>query len=116
MKRREFIAGLGVARGGACAVVPTYPADRNPDALPTGKRNYAGARARIPRGTTKTRLGIERQRPFDERWTVDNMELIHSAAENLVELKPDAILAIGGRVIPILTKLTRSIPIGMVGY
>jgi hypothetical protein len=33
-----------------------------------------------------------------------------------VELKPDAILAIGGRVIPILTKLTRSIPIGMVGY
>jgi hypothetical protein len=52
---------------------------------------------------------------FDERWTVDNMELIHSAAENLVELKPDAILAIGGRVIPILMKLTRSIPIVVPG-
>jgi len=48
---------------------------------------------------------------FDERWTVDNMELIRSAAENLVELNPDAILAVGGRVIPILMKLTRSIPI-----
>jgi putative ABC transport system substrate-binding protein len=48
---------------------------------------------------------------FDERWTVDNMELIHSAAENLVELTPDVILAAGGRVIPILMKLTRSIPI-----
>jgi putative tryptophan/tyrosine transport system substrate-binding protein len=48
---------------------------------------------------------------FDERWTVDNMELIRSAAEDLVKLNPDAILAVGGRVIPILMKLTRSIPI-----
>src|SRR5690349_7267062 len=43
---------------------------------------------------------------FDERWTGDNLELIRSAAENLVGLNPDAILAVGGRVIPILMKLT----------
>jgi putative ABC transport system substrate-binding protein len=48
---------------------------------------------------------------FDERWTGDNMDLIHSAAANLVELKPDVIMAIGGRVTPILTELTHSIPI-----
>ncbi len=48
---------------------------------------------------------------FDERWTSDNMDLIRSAATNLVELNPDAILAVGGRVIPILMELTRSIPI-----
>jgi ABC-type uncharacterized transport system substrate-binding protein len=48
---------------------------------------------------------------FDERWTGDNMDLIRSAATNLVELNPDAILAVGGRVIPILMELTRSIPI-----
>jgi putative ABC transport system substrate-binding protein len=48
---------------------------------------------------------------FDERWTVDNMDLIRSAAANLVELKPDAIIAVGGRVIPILMELTQSIPI-----
>ena len=48
---------------------------------------------------------------FDERWTGDNMDLIRSAATNLVELKPDAIVAVGGRVIPILTELTHSIPI-----
>jgi putative ABC transport system substrate-binding protein len=48
---------------------------------------------------------------FDERWTTDNMDLIRSAAKNLVELNPDAILGIGARVIPILTELTRSIPI-----
>src|ERR1700730_18248754 len=48
---------------------------------------------------------------FDERWTGDNMDLIRAAATNLVELGPDAILAVGGRVIPILMELTRSIPI-----
>jgi putative ABC transport system substrate-binding protein len=48
---------------------------------------------------------------FDERWTGDNMDLIHSAAKNLVEWRPDAIVAVGGRVIPILTELTPSIPI-----
>jgi putative tryptophan/tyrosine transport system substrate-binding protein len=48
---------------------------------------------------------------FDERWTGDNMDLIRSAATNLVELSPDAILSVGGRVTPILIELTHSIPI-----
>src|SRR5437763_1826708 len=52
---------------------------------------------------------------FDERWTLDNMDLIRSAAANLVELKPDAILAIGGRVIPVFMNLTSSIPIVIPG-
>ena len=52
---------------------------------------------------------------FDERWTGDNMDLIRSAASNLVELNPDVILANGGRVIPILMGLTRSIPIVIPG-
>jgi putative tryptophan/tyrosine transport system substrate-binding protein len=48
---------------------------------------------------------------FDERWTSDNMDLIRSAATNLVELNPDVIVAAGARVVPILMELTRSIPI-----
>jgi putative ABC transport system substrate-binding protein len=48
---------------------------------------------------------------FDERWTGDNMDLIRSAAANVVTLNPDVILAVGGRVIPILMELTQSIPI-----
>jgi len=52
---------------------------------------------------------------FDERWTLDNMDLIRSAAANLVELNPDAILAIGGRVIPVLMQLTRTVPIVVPG-
>ena len=55
------------------------------------------------------KAGVNAQ--FDERWTSDNMDLIRSAATNLVELDPDAILAVGGRVIPILMERTRSIPI-----
>ena len=48
---------------------------------------------------------------FDERWTTDNMDLIRAAATNLLELKPDVVVAIGGRVIPILMQMTSSIPI-----
>ena len=48
---------------------------------------------------------------FDERWTTDNMDLVRANAANLVELKPDAIVAVGGRVIPILMQLTRTVPI-----
>ena len=43
------------------------------------------------------------------------MDLIRSAAGNIVELKPDVILAYGGRVIPILMELTRSIAIVIPG-
>jgi putative tryptophan/tyrosine transport system substrate-binding protein len=48
---------------------------------------------------------------FDERWSTDNMDLVRADAANLVALNPDAIVTLGDRVIPILTKLTRSIPI-----
>src|SRR2546430_11757392 len=39
------------------------------------------------------------------------MDLVRADAANLVALNPDAIVIVGDRVIPILTKLTRSIPI-----
>ena len=39
------------------------------------------------------------------------MDLVRANAANLVELKPDVIVAIGGRVIPVLMQLTRTVPI-----
>jgi hypothetical protein len=48
---------------------------------------------------------------FDERWSTSNMDLVKADAANLVALNPDVIVIVGDRVIPILTKLTRSIPI-----
>jgi len=52
---------------------------------------------------------------FDERWTTDNMELVRSNAASLLERKPDVIVAVGGRVIPILKQMTRSVPIVVAG-
>src|SRR4029079_4369856 len=39
---------------------------------------------------------------FDERWTTDNLELVRANAAGLLELKPDVVVAVGGRVIPVL--------------
>jgi hypothetical protein len=52
---------------------------------------------------------------FDERWTTDNLDLGRANAANLVELRPDVIVAIGGRVIPVLLQLTRAVPIVIPG-
>src|SRR5258707_7753446 len=52
---------------------------------------------------------------FDERWPTDNMELVRANAANVVELKPDVIVATGGRVIPVLLPLTRAVPIVVPG-
>ena len=52
---------------------------------------------------------------FDERWTMDNMDLIRAAARNVLELKPDVVVAVGGRVIPILMEMTNSIPLVVPG-
>jgi ABC-type uncharacterized transport system substrate-binding protein len=48
---------------------------------------------------------------FDERWSTSNMDLVRADAANLVGLNPDVIVIVGDRVIPVVTKLTRSIPI-----
>jgi putative ABC transport system substrate-binding protein len=52
---------------------------------------------------------------FDEHWTTDNMDRIRTNAAALVSAKPDVIVAIGGRVIPILMQMSRTIPIVIPG-
>jgi ABC-type uncharacterized transport system substrate-binding protein len=116
MRRREFITLLG----GAAVVWPLTARAQQGERvrrigilmpfLPTNAEMQA--RVRVFREELRKRgwaAGVNVQ--FDERWTTDNMDVIRSAATNLVELNPDAIVAIGARVIPILMELTRSIPI-----
>jgi putative tryptophan/tyrosine transport system substrate-binding protein len=120
MRRREFIALLG----GSAAAWPLAARAQQPERvrrvgvlmpLPPGDAE-AQARVRAFREELRKRgwaSGVNVQ--FDERWTIDNMDLIRSAAANLVELKPDVILAVGGRVIPVLMQMTRSVPIVIPG-
>jgi putative ABC transport system substrate-binding protein len=120
MRRREFITLLG----GAAAAWPLPARGQQGERMrrigilmpypPSDVEMQA--RVRAFREELRKRgwaSGVNVQ--FDERWTIDNMDLIRTAAANLVELKPDAILASGGRVIPLLLQMTRVVPIVIPG-
>jgi putative ABC transport system substrate-binding protein len=115
VKRRDFITLLGGAAAWPFAARAQQGARvrRIGILMPLPPTNAeAQARVRAFREELRKRgwaSGVNAQ--FDERWTGDNMDLIRSAATNLVELNPDVIVAQGARVIPILMQLTRSIPI-----
>jgi putative tryptophan/tyrosine transport system substrate-binding protein len=120
VKRREFITLLG----GAAAVWPVAARAQQLERMrrigmlmpyaPTDMEMQARVRAfreELRKRGWATRVNIQ----FDERWTTDNMDLIRAAAANLAELTPDAILAVGGRVIPVLMQATQTIPIVVPG-
>ena len=119
IRRREFITLLG----GAAAWPVVARAQQGPRArrigilMPLPPTNAeAQARVRAFREELRKRgwaAGVNAQ--FDERWTGDNMDLIRSSAAQLVEANPDVILAVGGRVIPLLMAQTSTIPIVIPG-
>jgi putative ABC transport system substrate-binding protein len=116
MKRRQFITLVG---GAAAAWSGAARAQQSPR-----PRRIAILMPYSPSDTVwQSRVGALREElqrlgwtrggniEFDERWTTDNMDLVRANAANLVELKPDVIVALGGRVIPLLMQLTRTVPI-----
>jgi putative ABC transport system substrate-binding protein len=120
MRRRAFIAFLGGAAAAFPLVAPAQQAPR--------PRRIGILMPYLPSDTVwQSRLGALREElqrlgwtrggniEFDERWTTDNMDLVRANAANLVELKPDVIVALGGRVIPVLMQLTRTIAIVIPG-
>ena len=52
---------------------------------------------------------------FDERWTTDDMSRVRADAGSLMASNPDVVVATGGRVVPVLMQLSRSIPIVLPG-
>jgi ABC-type uncharacterized transport system substrate-binding protein len=52
---------------------------------------------------------------FDERWTTDNMDWVRTNAASLLASNPDAVVTVGGRVVPVLVQLSHSVPIVLPG-
>jgi putative ABC transport system substrate-binding protein len=119
LKRREFITLLG----GAAAAWPVVAQAQQKERvrrigilMPFPKSDAAiQARVRVFRQEL-ARLGWTEggNVQFDERWSTDNMDVVRADAASLVELNPDVILISSDRVIPVVMKLTRSIPIVVV--
>jgi putative tryptophan/tyrosine transport system substrate-binding protein len=116
MQRRQFIRLLGgaaVARPLAARAQQKERVRRIGILMPFPDSDPAyRARVRVFRQEL-ARLGWSEggNVQFDERWSTDNMDLVRADAASLVELHPDVILISGDRVIPVVMKLTRSIPI-----
>jgi ABC-type uncharacterized transport system substrate-binding protein len=120
MRRREFISILG----GAAVLWPILAM-----AQPSARVRHVGilmpyaetdveyqAHVRALRQEL-TRLGWTEgvSIQFDERWTTDSMDRVRTDAASLMATEPDVVVAIGGRVIPILRQISSSVPIVVPG-
>jgi len=120
MNRREFITLIG----GAAAAWPLAARAQQPRrmrrvgiVMPFAKGDSEGeARIRaFKQELAKLGWTDGGNIQFDERWPADNMDLVRSHAASLVASNPDIIVASGGRIVPVLMRLTRSIPIVLPG-
>jgi putative tryptophan/tyrosine transport system substrate-binding protein len=119
MRRRAFIAGLGCAA--ACPVAIR--------AQQRERMRRVGILMPYPRSDVESRAYVEALRQdlrklgwvegrtirFDEYWTTDDMDLVRKEAAELIQSKPDVVVATGGRVLPILKQMTQTIPIVFAG-
>jgi putative ABC transport system substrate-binding protein len=122
MRRREFITFLG----GAASSLHWPLAAR---AQQAGRMRRVGIVMPFPKGDAENGARVLALRQelgklgwtdggniqFDERWTTDNMDLVRAEAASLMASNPDVVVAIGGRVVPILMQLSRTIPIVVPG-
>jgi putative tryptophan/tyrosine transport system substrate-binding protein len=115
MRRREFVAGLGSAAAWPLAARAQQPGrvrrisvlmayDEND---PEGKAHLSG----FMQGLAELGWTDGRNLRMDVRWATDNVDRVRMYAKQLVDLRPDVILADTTPVIAALQQETRTIPI-----
>src|SRR5439155_3019399 len=120
MERRAFISLLGAAAAAWPLAARAQSAGRMRRVgivmpYPKGDAEYE-SRARALRQELAKLGWIEGSNvQFDERWTTDDMSRVRADAASLMASNPDVVVATGGRVVPVLMQLSRSIPIVVPG-
>jgi putative tryptophan/tyrosine transport system substrate-binding protein len=113
MKRREFIAALGGAALWPLAARAQQPLRRIGFLLTLTKDNPEGRTrfAAFRQGLEAAGWNEGRNIRIEDRWPADDHEQLQSDAAELVDMKPDAILAGGSRPMLVLQARTRTIPV-----
>jgi putative tryptophan/tyrosine transport system substrate-binding protein len=113
MRRREFVAGLGVAAW-PVAVRAQQPTMRRIGVLMNLAADDAQIQVRLApflQGLQEVGWTVGRNVRIDYRWGAGDPERIRRSAVELVALAPDVILAAGGTTVAPLQQATRTVPI-----
>jgi putative tryptophan/tyrosine transport system substrate-binding protein len=116
MRRREFIAGLGGAVVWPVAARGQQQGDRvrRIGVLMTNAETDPEAKALLlafTRGLAELGWIDGRTVRMDIRWAAGGIDRLHTAASELVELRPDVLLTNGTPALAVVQTATRSIPI-----
>ena len=123
MKRRSFLRWLGRATA-ASAIAPLAAT-----AQPRGTVRRVGVLMPYPADDAEYQIRVKAFRQelsrlgwneagnlvIDERWTTDDMIRVRTGVEEILLLKPDAIVVSGRRVVAVLQERTRTVPVVFAG-
>jgi len=118
MKRREFIAGLGAAAASPRAARAQQPERMRRIGVGLGAANDQDGQKLI----AAFRAGLNahgwteaRNLRIDYRWAEGKTDLIKAYTGELLDLKPEAVLIVGARILAAMQDATRTVPLVFVG-